>query len=69
MPVHQLVSQLLSDSVLPYVIHLHGLDIPYQAELWIGDEPKHRDGVASLHISEQGHLTVEYVAYDGSGNV
>ena len=67
MPVHQLISQLLSDSVLPYVIHMHGLDIPYRAELWIGDEPKHRDGVASLHISDQGYLTAEYVAYDGSG--
>ena len=53
--------------MLPYVIHVHGLDTPYQAELWIGGEPKHRDGVASLHLSEQGYLTVEYVAYDGSG--
>ena len=64
MPIHQLVSQLLEDSVLPYVLHVHGLDIPYRAELWIGDEAKHRDGVVSLRISENGYLTAEYVAYD-----
>ena len=64
MPIHQLVSQLLEDNVLPNVIHVHGLDIPYRAELWIGGEPKHRDGVVSLDISENGYLTAEYVAYD-----
>lgn len=64
MPVHKLVSQTLSNSTLPYVIHVNGLDIPYQAELWIGGNPTHRSGVASLHLSEQGYLTVEYVAYD-----
>ena len=67
MSIHRLVTQLLSDSVLPYVIHVHGLDIPYQAELWIGGKPKHKHGVASLHIRENGYLTAEYVAYDADG--
>ena len=48
MSIHQLVLQVLNDDVLPFVIHVHGLDIPYQAELWIGGKPKHKHGVASL---------------------
>ena len=67
MSIHRLVSQLLSDSVFPYIIHVHGLDIPYRAELWVGGEPKYRDGVTSLHISENGYLIAEYVAYDADG--
>ena len=50
MTIHPLASQMLKGDILPYVIHVHGLNIPYQAELWIGGEPKYRDGVASLHI-------------------
>ena len=64
MPIHHFVSQLLRDTVLPYAIHVHGLDIPYRAEPRIGDEAKHRDGVVSLHIGENGYLTAEYVGYD-----
>ena len=66
MSIHRLVTQLLNDTVLPYVIHVHGLEIPYRAELWIGDVRKHKHGVVSFHISENGYLTAEYVAYDAS---
>ena len=64
MPVHPFVSELLNDSVLPYVIHVHGLDIPYPAELWIGDVPAIKRGVVSLHVCEDGYLSAEYFAFD-----
>ena len=67
MTIHRLVSQMLNDDVLPYVIHVHGLDIPYQAELRVGGVPKHKSGVVSLRISERGYLTAEYVAHDVGG--
>ena len=66
MSIHRLVAQLLNDTVLPYVIHVHGLEIPYRAELWKGGVLKHKHGVVSFNISEDGYLTAEYVAYDAS---
>ena len=64
MSIPRLASELLSDSVLPYVIHVHGLGIPYPAQLWIGGVPQYKKGVASLHVGENGYLTAEYFAYD-----
>ena len=64
MIVHQTILEQLSQNVLPYVFNVHGLDIPYPAELWVNGDTKFKEGVVSFHIGENGYLIGEYSAYD-----
>ena len=62
--VHQTILEQLNRNVLPYVFRIHGLDIPYPAELWVNGNIKFQNGVVSFHIGKNGYLVGEYFAYD-----
>ena len=66
MIVHQSILEQLSQNVLPYVFNVHGLDIPYPAELWVNGDTKFKEGVVSFRIGENGYLIGEYSGYDAN---
>ena len=65
MRVHQDVMEILNGTVLPQVMRIHNVGVPYPAELWTNGECRHRNGTAMFNIGEHGFLTSEYFAYDG----
>ena len=67
MNVHQDIQEIIKRQVLPEVIRVHGLDVPYQAELWIREQRRHEDGTVMFNIDDEGHLIAEYFAYDNIG--
>ena len=64
MQIHRDVSEIVNDAVLRDVIQIHGMDIPYRAELWVDGIRYHKDGTAIFRIGDRGYLTAEYFGYD-----
>ena len=64
MEVHRDVLEIVNKTVLPNVIRVHGMDVPYPAELRVDGQREHADGTAMFSISDRGYLTAEYFAYD-----
>ena len=67
MKVHRDVLETVNKTVLPQVIRVHEMGVPYPAELWVDGKREHENGVAMFNIGEQGFLAAEYFAYDGFG--
>ena len=65
MQVHQDVLAIVNKTILPQVLRVHEMKVPYPAELWVDGECQHQKGVAMFDISDLGFLTAEYFAYDG----
>ena len=66
MGIHRDVTNVVNNVVLRDVIQIHGMDIPYPAELWVNENPQHVDGTAIFGIGDRGHLTAEYFGYDAA---
>ena len=64
MSIHRDVSDIVNNVVLRDVIQIHGLGIPYPAELWVDGNCRHEDGTAMFSIQDKGSLTAEYFGYD-----
>ena len=64
MPIHRDVSDIVHNVVLRDVIQIHGMEIPYPAELWVDGNCHHQDGTAMFSINDRGSLTAEYFGYD-----
>ena len=67
MKVHRDVLETVNKTVLPQVIRVHEMDVPYPAELWVDGKREHENGVAMFNVGEHGFLAAEYFAYDGFG--
>ena len=61
---YQHASDVLSRTVLPYVVGVHGLDIPYPAQLISEDKPLSESGSVVFRLDDQGPFIAEYFAYD-----
>ena len=61
---YQHASNILNKTVLPYVVGVHGLDIPYPAQLIIENKPISESGSVVFRLDEQGPFIAEYFAYD-----
>ncbi len=61
---YQHASNILNKTVLPYVIGVHGLDIPYPAQLISENKPISESGSVVFRLDEQGPFIAEYFAYD-----
>ena len=57
-------SEVLCKTILPYVIGVHGLGIPYPARLMREDGPASESGSVIFCLDERGSLIAEYFAYD-----
>ena len=66
MPIHRDVSDIVNNEVLRDVIQIHGMEIPYPAELWVNGNRQHEDGTAMFSIGDTGYLTAEYFGYDAA---
>lgn len=64
MDVHRDVSHVINRVVLRDIVQIHGMEIPYRAELWVDGKCVHSDGTAMFGIGHRGFLTAEYFAYD-----
>ena len=64
MNVHRDVSDIVNNKVLRDVIQIHGMSIPYPAELWKSGICQHEHGTVMFSIGERGLLTAEYFGYD-----
>ena len=64
MRIHREVSDIVNSVVLRDIIQIHGMEIPYPAELWVDGDRRHEDGTAMLSIKDRGSLTAEYFGYD-----
>ena len=64
MHIHRDVSDIVNGKVLRDVIQIHGMEIPYSAELWVDGTRHHEDGTAMFSIGDRGYLTAEYFGYD-----
>ena len=69
MQVHQDILEIVNKRVLPNIVRVHEMDVPYQAELWVDGNCEHQDGTAMFNIGERGFLTAEYFAYDNTGGM
>ena len=67
MKIHRDVLETVNKTVLPQVMRVHEMDVPYPAELWVDGKCEHENGVAVFNINEPGFLVAEYFAYDGPG--
>ena len=56
--------EVLFKTILPYVVGVHGLDIPYPAKLIREDGPVSESGSVIFRLDERGSLIAEYFAYD-----
>ena len=65
MNIHRDVSEIINSVVLRDVIQIHGMEIPYPAELWVNGNRHYEDGTAMFGIGDGGYLTAEYFGYDG----
>ena len=66
MHIHRDVSDIVNGRVLRDVIQIHGMEIPYPAELWVDGTRHHEDGTAVFSIGDSGYLTAEYFGYDAA---
>lgn len=66
MRIHQDILEVVNKQVLPYVLCVHEVDVPYPAELWVDGDCKHQDGTAMFSVGSRGFLTAEYFAYDNT---
>ena len=66
MHIHRDVSDIVNNGVLRDVIQIHGMEIPYPAELWVNGTRQHEDGTAMFSIGDRGYLTAEYFGYDAA---
>ena len=64
MHIHRDVADIINNTVLRDVIQIHGMEIPYPAELWVNGNRHHEDGTAMFSIGGRGFLTAEYFGYD-----
>ncbi|MDE2938297.1 MAG: hypothetical protein OXR67_05180 [Chloroflexota bacterium] len=64
MRIHRDVSDIVNNVVLRDVIQIHGMEIPYPAELWVDGNCRHEEGTAMFSIGDRGYLTAEYFGYD-----
>ena len=71
MRIHRDVSDVVNNVVLRDVIQIHGMEIPYPAELWADGNCRHEDGncrhedgTAMFSIKDRESLTAEYFGYD-----
>ena len=67
MQVHPDVLAVVNKTILPHVLRVHEMAVPYPAELWVDGALRHQEGVAMFGTSDRGLLTAEYFAYDGDG--
>ena len=73
MQIHQDIRSILDNTVLPKVVRVHGMAVPYPAELAVGEPGdganhyRYRDGTAMFNVSVDGFLMAEYFAYDRWG--
>lgn len=67
MNIHRDVSYILNNEVIRDVLQIHGMGIPYPAELWIDGSLRHEHGTVMFDISDRGLLIAEYFGYDGFG--
>ena len=67
MQVHQDVLAVVNKTILPQVLRVHEMAVPYPAELWVDGVLRHQEGVAMFGTSDRGFLSAEYFAYDGDG--
>ena len=68
MDIHRDVSDIVNDLVLRDVVQIHGMDIPYPAELWVGGKSEHKHGTTMFNIGDRRFLTAEYFGYDSAWN-
>ncbi len=66
MRIHQDILEVVNKRVLPDIIRVHEVEVPYPAELWVDGNCEHQDGTAMFSIGERGFLTAEYFAYDNT---
>ena len=66
MHIHRDVSDIVNGTVLRDVIQIHGMEIPYPAELWVDGTRYHEDGTAMFNVGDKGYLTAEYFSYDAT---
>ena len=66
MQVHQGILEVVNKQVLPNIVQVHEMDVPYPAELWVDENCKYQDGTAMFSIGDRGFLTAEYFAYDNT---
>ena len=57
-------SEVLRKTILPYVVGVHGLDIPYPAQLIGESAPLSESGSVVFRLDERGLLLAEYFSYD-----
>ena len=68
MDVHRDISDVINNVVLRDVVQIHGMEIPYPAELWVDGKCEHEHGTAMFSIGDRGLLTAEYFGYDNVWN-
>ena len=68
MDIHRDISDVINNVVLRDVVQVHGMEIPYPAELWVDGECEHEHGTAMFSIGDRGLLTAEYFGYDNVWN-
>ena len=64
--IHQDILEVVNKRVLPDIIRVHEVEVPYPAELCVDGNCEHQDGTAMFSIGERGFLTAEYFAYDNT---
>ena len=70
MQIHQDIRSILDNTILPRVVRVHGMSVPYPAELVVGEQGggknhhRYRDGTTMFNVSDDGFLMAEYFAYD-----
>ena len=57
-------SEVLRKKILPYVVGVHGLDVPYPATLIRESVPISESGSVIFRLDERGSFIAEYFAYD-----
>ena len=66
MRIHQDILEVVNKRVLPHIVRVHEVEVPYPAELWVDGNCEHQDGTAMFSIGKRGFLTAEYFAYDNT---
>ena len=66
MGIHQDILEIVNKRILPEVVRVHQMDVPYPAELWVNGNCEHQDGAAMFSIGDEGSLNAEYFGYDNA---
>ena len=69
MLIHQDILKIVNEQILPDVVQIHEMDVPYPAELWVDGICEHQDGTAMFSIGDDGSLIAEYFAYDNTNRM